>query len=86
MELKNLTLDELRKVSLELQREINKREQAIFEEDCKDLAKHLREFLSKNYNLCCYIDVECEQCYCNTEIDLWDYIENIVDDLETNYK
>lgn len=86
MELKNLTLDELRKVSLELQREINEREQKIFEEDCEDLAEHLREFFSKGYDLHCYVDVDCEHCYHNTEIDLWDYMENIVDDLERNYK
>ena len=57
MELKNLTLDELKKVSLTLQREIHEREQTIFEEDCKDLAKHLRDFLDKRYELCCYIEV-----------------------------
>ena len=82
MELKNLTLDQLKKVSLELQREINEREQKIFEEDCRDLAKLLREFLDKNYNLSCYIDVDEEY----SEIDLWDYMENIIDDLERNYK
>lgn len=86
MELKNLTLDELKKVSLELQREINEREQKIFEEDCRDLAKHLREFLDKNHNLCCYINIECYHCEGDTEIDLWDYIENIIEDLEGNYK
>lgn len=86
MELKNLTLDELKKVSLTLQREIHEREQMIFEEDCKDLAKHLREFFDKNYDLHCYIDIDCESCYHNTEIDLWDYVGNIVDDLERNYK
>ena len=86
MELKNLTLDELKKVSLTLQREIHEREQTIFEEDCKDLAKHLRDFLDKRYELCCYIEVECESCYHNMEFDLWDYMENIIDDLERNYK
>lgn len=86
MELKNLTLDELKKVSLELQREINEREQKIFEEDCEDLAKRLREFLNKRYELCCFVEIECEQCYSNTEIDLWDYMENVIDDLERNYK
>lgn len=86
MELKNLTLDELKKVSLTLQKEIHEREQEIFEEDCRGLVEHLRDFLDKRYELCCYIEVECEQCYHNTEIDLWDYIENIIDDLERNYK
>lgn len=85
MELKNLTLDELKKVSLELQREINEREQKIFEEDCEDLTERLREFLTKGYDLHCYVDIECDSCYHNTEIDLWDYIENIIDDLERNY-
>lgn len=83
MELKNLTLDELKKVALELQKEIKEREVKIFKEDCRDLAKLLREFIDKKYYLCCYVGVDNEEC---DEINLWDYMEDIIDDLERNCK
>ena len=86
MELKNLTLEDLKKVSLTLQREINEREQKIFEEDCRDLVEHLRDFLDKNYDLHCYIEELCDSCEQYMEFDLWDYMENIIEDLERNYK
>lgn len=58
----------------------------VFEKDCKDLAKHLREFLDKRYGLCCYIKEQCDDCEHSIEFDLWEYMEKIIDDLERNYK
>ena len=86
MELKNLTLEDLKRVSMELKREINEREQMIFEEDCKDLAKQLREFLDKNYGVYCYIEEQCDNCEHTMEFNLWDYMENVIEDLERNCK
>ena len=85
-ELKNLSLEELRMAKDRITQEIEEREDKEFKEDCKILADTLRDFLEKGHNLCCYIDIECYHCEGDTEIDLWDYIENIIDDLERNYK
>lgn len=86
MELKNLTMEELRIAKQRIEREIEQREDREFKEDCKILADALREFLEKGHELCCFVEVECESCYHSTEIDLWNYMENVIDDLERNYK
>ena len=85
-ELKNLSMEELRMEKQRIAQEIEERENKMFREDCKTLADTLREFLEKGHDLCCYVDIECDYCGRDTEIDLWDYIENIIEDLERNYK
>jgi hypothetical protein len=84
-ELKNLSMEELCIAKKRIEQEIEEREDKEFKEDCKILADTLREFLERGHELHCYIDVECYHCDRNTDIDLWDYIENIIDDLERNY-
>lgn len=85
-ELKNLPMEELRMAKQRIEQEINERVDQEYKEDCKTLANTLRDFLDKGHDLACYIDVECESCYHNIEIDLWDYMENIIEDLERNYE
>lgn len=79
-------MEELHMAKDRIIQEIEEREDKEFRGDCKNLADTLRDFLDKGHNLCCFVEIECESCYHNTEIDLWDYIENIIDDLERNYK
>ena len=86
MELKNLSMEELRMAKQRIEQEINEREDREFKEDCKILVDTLRKIIEKGHNLCCYVDIECDSCYHNTHIDLWDYMENVIDDLERNYK
>ena len=85
-ELKNLSMEELRMAKDKIVQEIDRRVEEEFKEDCKNLADTLREFLEKGHDLCCYVGIECDYCGRDTEIDLWDYIENIIEDLERNYK
>jgi hypothetical protein len=85
-ELKNLSLEELCFAKKRIEQEIEEREDKEFKKDCKFLAEILTEFLTKGHDLHCYVDIECYHCGGNTEIDLWDYIENIIDDLERNYE
>ena len=85
-ELKNLSMEELCMTKKRIEQEINERVDQEFKEDCKTLANTLRDFLDKGHDLACYVDIECDYCGRDTEIDLWDYIENIIEDLERNYK
>ena len=85
-ELKNLSMEELCIAKKRIEQEIEERENKEFKKDCEILADTLREFLEKGHDLCCYVGIECDYCERDTDIDLWDYMENVIDDLERNYK
>lgn len=85
-ELKDLSMEELLEVKQRITREINERVEREFKEDCKTLADTLREFLEKGHDLSCYVAIECDYCERDTEIDLWDYIDSIMENLEKVYK
>lgn len=85
-EFKNLSLEELHMIKTKITQEIEEREDKEFRKDCKFLAENLRDFLKKGHDLHCYIDIEYDFCERDMEIDLWEYIKNIIDDLERNYE